>query len=195
MKVIHPLLLAGALLVSFNVQAECTLQIAQTKMVETTNMMQVYNRQRITYMENGGNIPADFESNFGAFNDRSNALVAQFGKETDANPDIGFEDPVSQSLCDGYDQLFADYAPAGYENKKVNLMPTSAGADCTSSGLWEKYGKLIQKQAALSKEGKFSDAESADMMRLSTLVGQNSTTDLAQACADLDKFASIVNSK
>ena len=195
MKTVRSIFLASAMLVSVNANAECTLKTAQTKMVETTNMMQVYNREKITYMENDGELPESFERKFNAFNDRSNELVAQFGKETDANPDIGFDDPVSQSLCDGYDKLFADYAPQGYAKKEVNLQPTSAGADCTTNGLWEKYGKLIQKQAALTKEGRFTDAESAEMMRLGTRVGQDSTTDLASACVNLDKFADIINSK
>lgn len=195
MKIIRPMILVSTLLASMNANAECTLEMAQTKMVETTNMMQIYNRQRITYLEKNGEIPQSFESQFSAFTNRSNELVTAFGKETDANPNINFKSPVSQSLCDGYDQLFADYAPKGYQKKAVNLQATAAGADCTTNGLWEKYGKLIQKQAELSKQGKFSDAESAEMMRLGTKVGETSTTNLAQACIHLDEFARIINSK
>lgn len=195
MKKIRSMVLASTMLISMNVNAECTLQTAQTKMVETTNMMQVYNRQKISYIENDGELPQSFETKFNAFVDRSNKLTAQFGEEAEANPNIGFESPVSQSICDGYEQLFADYAPQDYEKKEVNLLPTSAGADCTTNGLWEEYGELIQKQAQLTKEGKFSDAETTEMMRLSTQVGEASTTDLAKACVHLDEFARIINSK
>lgn len=158
-------------------------------------MMQTYNRQQIDYMEQDGDLPAAFKQKFDAMDEQKNKLMAQFGQETDAKPNIGFDDPVSQSLCDGYDKLFADYAPEGYAKKAVNLMPASAGADCNTSSLWERYGKLIQKQAELTKARKFSDAESAEMMRLGTKVGEYSTTDIAQACVHLDKFASIINSK
>ena len=194
MKKISSVILASTLLTSLNSYAECTLQIAQTKMVETTNMMQVYSRQRIDYIEKG-DIPGDFEAQFTAFSDRSNALVADFAKETEANPDAGFESPISQSICDGYDELFSDYAPDGYEKKEVNLLPMSAGADCTSEGLWEKYGVLIQQQTELAKLSKFSDAELAEMQRIGTKIGEASTTDLAQACVHLEEFSEIISSK
>jgi len=195
MKASQLLILSNIMLFSTSSYAQCTLESAQTKMVETTNMMQVYNRQKITFIENDKALPAEFDRKFTAFTNRSNELVAQFGKETDANPDIGFADPVSQSLCDGYDELFAQYAPDDYEKKKVSLVPTTAGANCTSTGLWEQYGKVIQKQAELTKAGKFTDAENAEMMRLATKFGQNSTTDLAKACEQLNELEGIVNSK
>jgi len=195
MTILRPLFITAALLASTNVQAECTLKTAQTKMVETTNMMQTYSRQRITYMEDSGTIPTEFEAKFTKFDERKNQLMVQFGEVTDANPDLGFDDPVDQSLCDGFDKLFADNAPDGYVAKEVNLQPTSSNPNCTTTSLWEKYGVLIQKQAELVKAGKFSDAELSDMQRIGTLVGQTSTTDLAQACTHLSEFESIVNSK
>ena len=195
MTILRPLLIAGTLLASINAQAECTLKTAQTKMIETTNMMQVYNRQRVTFMEESGTIPTVFEAKFTKFDDRKNELMVQFGEATDANPDIGFDDPVDQSLCDGFDELFAENAPDGYVAKEVNLQPTSSDPNCTTTSLWEKYGVLIQKQAELSKAGAFSDAELSDMMRIGTQVGETSTTDLAQACVHLAEFESIINSK
>ena len=189
------LFIAGILFSSTNVQAECTLKSAQTKMVETTNMMQVYNRQRVTYMEESGAVPTVFEARFTKFDDRKNELMVQFGEVTEENPDIGFDDPVDQSLCDGFDELFAQNAPDGYVVKEVNLQPTSADPNCTTTSLWNEYGVLIQKQAELAKEGKFSDAELSDMMRIGTQIGEASTTDLAQACVHLAEFGDIVNSK
>lgn len=193
--ILRSLLIASALLASVNVHAQCTLKTAQTKMVEALNMMQVYNRQKINHMEESSTLPAAFETKLNAFDERSTALSRQFGEVTEANPNIQFEDSVDQSLCDGYDKLFADYAPEAYAKKEVNLQPTSSDPNCSSNGLWERYGKLIQKQAELTKARKFSKAEEAEMMRLGTKVGEASTTNLPQACIHLDEFAGIINSK
>ena len=195
MTISRLLLIASTLLISINVHAECTLKTAQTKMIETTNMMQIYNRQRVTYMEESGAIPTVFEARFTKFDQRKNELLAQFGKETDANPNIGFDDPVDQSICDGFDKLFAENAPDGYVTKEVSLQPTSSAPDCTTQSLWNSYGELIQKQAQLTKAGKFSEAELADMRRIGTQLGEASTTDIAKACVHLSEFESIINSK
>jgi hypothetical protein len=55
-------------------------------------------------------------------------------------------------------------------------------------GLWERYGVAIQKQQALVSEGKITNDEVTPYMKLSTEIGQYSTTDLAKACSALTQF-------
>lgn len=182
-------------LFSISGHAACTYEAAQTKMMEVMNMMQVYNRQKIDY-EEAGEAPLEFSRMFDGFDERKNEIGIEFANVSEKNPNIQFEDSIDQSICDDYDQLFETYAPDGYTSAPIKMQQTSSSrAGCDTNSLWTRYGDLIQKQVQLSQAGKFSDAEDADMRRLSTHIGTESTTDIDNACTLLDEFEMKVNAK
>lgn len=105
------------------------------------------------------------------------------------------EDAIDQSICDGYAALIAAYAPDGYRGEAVKMETTASDPSCNTDELWKKYGVLNQKQIALVQAGKISDAEQTDLMRLSTEIGEASTTDLSKACALVDEMESMLNAQ
>lgn len=192
---LRSLLSLSIALFSISGHAACTYEMGQTKMMEVTNMMQVYNRQNIDYQEAGG-APEEFTLMFDGFDERKNELGIEFANVYEENPNIQFEDPIDQSICDDYDQLFETYAPEGYTSAPIKRQQTSSStAGCDTTSLWTRYGDLIQKQVALFQAGKFTDAEDADMRRLSTEIGTESTTDIDKACSLLDEFEAKINAK
>ena len=168
--------------------ASCTYKAAQDKLVEFNNMMQVYNRQFIAAMENGGEPSPALEQKRIAMAEESAATGILLSEEYDKNPNIQYPDPVNPEICMQYDGLMAKYAPEGYKVAPVTTAAQTVSADCSSTTLWERYGVAIQKQAALVSEGKITKDEVPAYMTLSTEVGELSTTDLAKACASLAQF-------
>ncbi len=192
-----PLLLALSLasLISAPAMASCTYKEAQDKLVEFNNMMQVYNRQFIAEMESGGEPSAALNQKRTVMAEESSAVGILLSEEYDKNPNIQYPDTVNPDICTQYDGLMAKYAPEGYKVAPVTVEAQTASADCSSTILWERYGMAIQKQAALVSEGKITNDEVPVYMKLSTEVGEYSTTDLPKACDALRQFESKLASE
>lgn len=176
-------------------RAACTIETAQIKMVEATNMMQVYNQRNIDFLEKKQSPPAQFNEKFEAFVGEFNALGVRFADDMETNTQLRLDDKVDQAICDRYDTLFETYAPADYQKDDVVLEQTTSDPDCNTNELWDRYGSLIQEQAKLTLDGKLDDAEQVELMRLSTELGSYATTDIARACNLVDDFEAIIMSK
>ncbi len=175
-------------LVSTPAMASCTYKEAQTKQIEFNNMMQVYNRQFIAEMEKSGEPSPALEQKRLAMAEESAAVGILLSEEYDNNPNIQSSDPVNPEICTQSDALMAKYAPEGYQVAPVTVGAQTVSADCSSTTLWERYGIAIQQQAALVSDGKITNDEVPAYMKLSTEVGEYSTTDLAKACDSLSQF-------
>ena len=87
------------------------------------------------------------------------------------------------------------FAPKDYKVVAANAQQKPVNSSCTTTTLWERYGKAIQKQQKLNDEGKITKPEVTEYMEISTYVGQYATTDLAKACEYLEKFEDKLNAE
>ncbi len=178
-----------------SVSASCTYKEAQTKLVEFNNMMQVYNRQFIAEMESSGDTSPALERKRTAMAEESAAVGILLSEEYDKNPDIQYAGNVNPEICTQYDALMAKYAPESYQIAPVEIEAQTVSDNCSSTILWERYGVAIQKQQALVSEGKITNDEVSSYMKLSTEIGQYSTTDLTKACGALTQFEKKLGSE
>lgn len=173
----------------------CNYKQAQTKMLEVVNMMQVHNRKFAAAIQKGQEPnPAD-ESIRQSLAEESAAVGILLGKESDKNPNIQYETKVNPEICTKYDGIMKKYAPENYKNTPINdgALLTSEGEKSSASGcnpktIWERYGVAIKKQAALSKQNKITKQENGAYMLLMTSFGQQSTTNVNEACATLTQI-------
>ncbi len=193
LTVIRVVIVIAALLFSSNAYSACTLKNAQTLMIEGNNMIQVYTRKNIEYIENKQTPPTSFQKKYETIVTEHSELGVKMAQATERNPDIKHEDTIDQSICDGYAAFLASYTPEGYKADPVKMETTTPDPGCNTDDLWAKYGVLIQKQSALAQAGKINDAAQTDMMRLSTEIGEAATTDLKKACALMNKLEAMVN--
>lgn len=182
-----------ALFLSFTIitsaiAASCTYKEAQTKMVKFNNMMQVYNRQFIAEMEKTGDSNPALEQKRTAMAEESAVVGLLLSEEYEKNPNIKYPDSVNPEICKQYDSLMNKYALESYQAAPVKVEPQAVSNSCTSTKLWERYGVAIQKQQALASEGKITKDEVNSYMKLSTEIGEFSTTDLTKACDALAQF-------
>lgn len=174
----------GALLLISHASKACTFKQAQEKMLEVTNLQQVYNREMLAYMQKGEEYPdepkrlalAEAAAEVGILLSSQSANITDFNTKVDS------------AICQQYDDLKQKYAAGVHQNAPVAAQPQATSADCTTNQLWKRYGDASQKQVALSQAGKLSKSETNDLMEMGTWIGQYSTTDLAKACDMMSQY-------
>ncbi len=173
----------------------CTYKQAQNKLLEFNNMMQVFNREFIAQMQKTGDSTPALEKKRLAMAEESAAVGIMLSEEFDKNNNIQYGDAVNPEICTQYDALMKKFAPKGYKAVAADAQQKPASASCTTTTLWERYGKAIQKQQKLNEQGKITKPEVTQYMEISTYVGQYATTDLAKACDYLKKFEDKLNAE
>ena len=173
----------------------CTYKQAQNKLLEFNNMMQVFNREFIAQMQKTGDSTPALEKKRLAMAEESAAVGIMMSDEFDKNNNIQYTDAVNPEICTKYDTLMKKFAPKDYKVVAADAQQKPVNASCTTTTLWERYGKAIQKQQKLNDEGKITKPEVTEYMEISTYVGQYATTDLAKACEYLEKFENKLNAE
>jgi hypothetical protein len=173
----------------------CTYKQAQNKLLEFNNMMQVFNREFIAQMQKTGDSTPALDKKRLAMAEESAAVGIMMSEEFDKNNNIQYSDAVNPEICTKYDALIKKFALKNYKIVAANAQQKQVNTSCTTTTLWERYGKAIQKQQKLNDEGKITKQEVTEYMEISTYVGQYATTDLAKACEYLKKFEDKLNAE
>ncbi len=173
---------------------DCNYGDAQKLLVKFNNLMQIYNREMLSQMEKTGSVNAELEQTRTSMAEESAELGIALGKEYDNNPQLSDKTPINPDICKGYRGLLSKYAVDNKTPAAVNLKPAAEEPNCDSNSLWQRYGKAIQKQQALTAAGKISKTENEAYMPLTTYIGQYATTDLKKACEYMQEFEDKLNS-
>ncbi len=173
---------------SHQTHAVCSLKTAQEKMMAVNNMAQVYNRKIFDYMEDGKEAPADLLRKQTEINEETNEIGLKLAAVSEENPSQGYENPIDEGICQQYDAVMEKHAPDNYVATPINRQDTTDDPNCNSTILWERFGVSIQQQVELTQAGKITDEEAAQYMRLTTQIGELSTTDLKKACDSQTAF-------
>ncbi|MEB8430792.1 hypothetical protein OO007_01050 [Cocleimonas sp. KMM 6892] len=190
------LLITAVALSAISVPASaCNYKQAQTKMMEVNNMMQIHNRKFAASIQKGQEPnPADERVRQGLATESAAAGIL-LSKESEKNPNIQYGTKVNPAICAKYDGIMKKYAPAGYKKAPINRagMLTTKGqksnaSGCNAKNIWDRYGVAIKKQSALSKQGRITKQENGAYMSLMTRFGQQSTTNVNQACVTLSQI-------
>ncbi len=183
-KTVSNLIVIMAALVSSDAIA-CTYQEGQQAMLQVNNLLAVYSRQMIDQVnENPNNID---DSKRQAFAEKSNAVGLKLAAASN-DGQIQFEDKVDASICQEYAALLDEYALNGQAPAKTNAKPAATSKDCSTNQLWQRYGAATTKLTDPKNVNKYSQEENAELMKLGTLIGQYSTTDLAKACELMGQY-------
>ena len=177
------LLLLPALALHSHVHAGCTYDDAQTKGIEVVNMLQVYNREQLSYIQRGEEAPASLHKKILKIDEEKNAIGIKLGQMAEAG-EIDYEGEIDPEICLAYDRIMKKHAPASYQKAEV-VHTYKEDLRCNSSDtnkLWERYGIAIEKESELYKTGKLSKQKGAKITELFTYFGQYSTTDPKKAC-------------
>lgn len=183
------------LISSLSYAQTCTYKQAQNKSLEFNNMMQVFNRQFIAQMQKTGDSTPALEKKRLAMAEESAAVGIMMSEEFDKNNNIQYADAVNPEICSKYDVLMKKFAPKDYKVVAADAKQKPINASCTTTTLWERYGKATQKQQKLNEQGKITKPEVTQYMEISTYVGQYATTDLAKACEYLKKYEDKLNAE
>ncbi|MGH1542636.1 MAG: hypothetical protein ACRBHB_19610 [Arenicella sp.] len=167
----------------------CTYKEAQQTMLQVNNLLAVYSRQMMEQLNKDPNNIDD--STRQEFTEKANTVGLQLA-EASKDGKIQYEDKIDPSICQSYTALLDEYALEGQAPAATNATPEATSPNCSTNQLWERYAAATTQQTDPKNAGKYTKDDNNEFMKLGTLIGQYSTTDLAKACQLMGQYEALL---